>query len=168
MPTTLWPSVTSSDRPWRDAERAERGDERRDVDERDQHAVGEAEAQHRRRAPRKAQASPMPVAITVTASTTDAKVEHRADRQIEALGHDDDRHRQRQQQQDGRLREDVRRYWPASRIPGSSTPNSRAQHHQHDGDARHAGERQWTVRAQIRGVAHWWIPRRTMLASVSS
>ena len=49
--------------------------------------------------------------------------EHRAHRQVEALGHDDQRHRQREQQQDRRLHEDVRDVGRRCEIPGSVTPN---------------------------------------------
>ena len=92
--------------------------------------------------------------------------EHRADRQVEALGHDDERHRQREQQQDRRLREDVRdigrrrksRAWSAPKTAHSTTSTMAT-----------PGTRAIGRAVRLKHArAHWCIPRRTILASVSS
>jgi hypothetical protein len=63
--------------------------------------------------------------------------EHRAHREIEALGHDDQRHRQREQQQDGRLDQDVLCIRQRGEVRICHGENG-DQQHQRDRDPGHA------------------------------
>ena len=124
----------------RDAKRAKRGDERRDVERGDQYAVAEAEAQPTASAARKASVGE-PVAITVTASTMEAKVSTAPiDRSrpsvmmMTVIG----------SASSNRIVDCVRMFaiLAGDANPGLVSAENRAQHDQHNRDARHASERQ--------------------------
>ena len=120
-----------------DAERAERGDERRNAERRDQHAVAETEAQSDGQRRHESQATGEPVAITVTASTMEAKVSTAPiDRSrpsvmmMTVIG----------SASISRMVDCVRMLAMLAGVvkPGLSHAENRAQHDQHDRDARHA------------------------------
>ena len=96
MPTMLCASVTISASPCAMPIVPSVDDERRDADPRGQRAVREPERRAERERGAQRRGRPSRCRPTVAASTTLATRQHRAHREIDALGQDDQRHRQRE------------------------------------------------------------------------
>ena len=149
--------------PLRNAERAERRHERRQIEVGDEPAVEQAEGEARSKTRQKREHD-RAGRKRRRRHAQSAERQHRAHGYIQPLRHDHEGHRQGEKQQDARLHQHVREVGKRREI-GARHREQNDERDEHHRDARHAREE---ARATAGGGAHSCMPRRTMFSGVSA